>query len=103
MLFVDDFIRWAADFCIAGALLGCLYTGAAAVLTLRFGRGPDGGSAAPHPVTVLVPLCGDEPGLETRLRALCAQSYAAPVQILCASRDADDPGLSAALRSTALK
>lgn len=94
MLFVDDFIRWAADFCIAGAFLGCLYTGAAAVLTLRFGRSPAGGSAAPRPVTVLVPLCGDEPGLEARLRALCAQNYSAPVQVLCTSRDADDPAIA---------
>jgi ceramide glucosyltransferase len=94
MLFVDDVVRWTADFCVAGAFLGCLYTAAASLLTLRFGRNPVGASAEPRPVTVLVPLCGDEPGLEARLRALCAQNYAAPVQILCASRDADDPAIA---------
>ena len=94
MLFVDDLLRWTADFCLAGAFLGCLYTAAASVLTLRFGRGLETASAAPLPVTVLVPLCGDEPGLEARLRALCAQNYAAPVQVLCTSRDADDPAIA---------
>jgi len=94
MVVFDEFIRWAADFCLAGALLGCLYTGAASVLTLRFGRTPHHQNAEPRAVTVLVPLCGDEPGLEARLRALCAQDYAAPVQILCTSRDADDPAIA---------
>jgi ceramide glucosyltransferase len=94
MVSFDEFIRWAADFCIAGAFLGCIYTAAASVLTLRFGRGPETASAAPRPVTVLVPLCGDEPGLEARLRVLCAQNYAAPVQVLCTSRDGDDPAIA---------
>jgi ceramide glucosyltransferase len=101
MEFFDQFTHWAADFCLAGALLGCLYTAAASVLTLHFGRGPDTPSAAPRPVTVLVPLCGDEPGLEARLRALCAQAYAAPVQILCTSRDADDPAIAVAKKVAA--
>jgi len=98
MNFFDDFARWAADFCLAGAFFGCLYTAVASVLTLRFGRDRDGPGGEPHPspvpVTVLMPLCGEEPGLDSRLRALCGQNYPAPVQILCAVHDANDPTIA---------
>ena len=98
MLLFDDVVGWTANFCIAGAAFGCLYTAVAAVLTLRFGREDDVPSAesrpSPVPVTVLMPLCGDEPGLDSRLRALCAQDYPAPVQILCAVHDAKDPAIA---------
>jgi ceramide glucosyltransferase len=36
-------------------------------------------------------LCGYEPGLEARLRALCTQDYPAPIQVHCGVRDATDP------------
>jgi ceramide glucosyltransferase len=52
------------------------------------------------PVTVLKPLCGDEPGLEENLRSFCNQSYRA-VQILFGARDADDPALAIARRVAA--
>jgi ceramide glucosyltransferase len=82
-----------AGACMAAAFFGCLYTVYAAVFALRFGR-DDRGDAKPHPpvpVTILVPLCGHEPGLDLRLRALATQDYAAPVQVLCGVRDAADP------------
>ncbi|MEJ2432011.1 MAG: bacteriohopanetetrol glucosamine biosynthesis glycosyltransferase HpnI [Pseudolabrys sp.] len=68
---------------------------AASVLTLRFGRDAAhaAASSAP-PVTVLVPLCGAEPGLYSRLGALCEQDYPAPVQVLCAIQDPDDPAVA---------
>lgn len=104
MTFFDDVVRWTADFCMTGAFLGCLYTAAAAVMTLRFGRkealGPEKTQPAP-PVTILMPLCGDEPGLYARLRALCEQDYPAPVQIMCAVHDANDPAIAAVARVAA--
>jgi ceramide glucosyltransferase len=42
------------------------------------------------PVTVLKPLCGDEPRLYANLRSVCAQDYAC-LQIVCGVREADDP------------
>jgi len=88
-------ILWAAYFCLAGATFGCLYTALACVAVLRFGGGKAAAPAAkPVPVTVLVPLCGHEPGLHGRLHALAGQNYAAPVQILCATHDADDPAVA---------
>jgi ceramide glucosyltransferase len=41
-----------------------------------------------------MPLCGHEPDLYDRLRALCEQDYAAPVQVLCAIHDAKDPAIA---------
>lgn len=94
MTIIDQVFHWAADICMAGVAAGCFYTALAAVLTLRFGRGAGAGEAAATnalPVTILVPLCGDEAGLENRLRALCKQDYPAPVQVLCGVREPADP------------
>jgi ceramide glucosyltransferase len=85
-------IRWTADFFMAGAAFGCLYLLVAGALTLRFGRkGRDSKGGSPVPVTILMPLCGQEPGLAERLKALCTQDYSAPVQVLCGVSDAADP------------
>jgi len=87
-------IVWIAYICLAAATFGCLYMAFACVTALRFGRPDRAELATPVPVSVLVPLCGHEPGLYARLRALCEQDYAAPVQILCAVQQADDPALT---------
>lgn len=85
-------IRWTADFFMAGAAFGCFYLLVAGGLMLRFGRkkGEASADVLPVPVTILMPLCGHEPGLAARLRALCAQNYSAPVQVLCGVSDAAD-------------
>lgn len=96
MSLFHDLTRWAADFCVAGASFGIVYMLVAAVLTLRFGR--DTGALEeqkpPPPVTVLTPLCGNEPGLYSRLRGFCGQDYGAPVQLLCAIHDPEDPAIA---------
>ncbi len=93
---IDQFLHWAAYICLAGATFGCLYTALACVCVLRFGgTRAEPAAAAAVPVTVLLPLCGHEPGLEARLRALAEQDYGAPVQILCAIHDAGDPAIAA--------
>ncbi len=54
-------------------------------------------SSAPTPstpaVTILKPLCGDEPGLAERVAQVCAQDYPGPVQIIFGVRDAADPAV----------
>jgi ceramide glucosyltransferase len=95
MALVDELIDWTALLFLAGAAAGCLYLIAACVAVLRFGRRSGAGHRlAPVPATVLMPLCGHEPDLYYRLRALCEQEYAAPVQILCAIHDPDDPAIA---------
>ena len=97
---LHELARWSADFCVAGASLGLVYMAIASVLTLRFGR--DRAQVDPAkplpPVTILMPLCGDEAGLYARMRALCQQDYAAPVQLLCAIQDPEDPAIAAVER-----
>jgi len=44
------------------------------------------------PVSVLKPLCGDEPGLYGNLRSFCVQSYPA-FQLLFGVQDASDPAI----------
>jgi len=95
MTFFDDLIRWMADICLAGAALGCLYTCFAGLRALAFGRHEPAAAVKPVPVTVLLPLCGHEPDLYSRLRALCEQDYGAPVQVLCAIHDLEDPAIGA--------
>lgn len=97
MTFLNDIARWTADFCVVGASFGSVYMAVASVLTLRFGRDGRAGAgadASAPPVTILVPLCGAEPGLYSRLRALCEQDYPAPVQLLCAIQDPEDPAIA---------
>lgn len=43
-----------------------------------------------HRVSILVPLCGAEPGLKRRLERLCEQDYAFPLQIICGVADRRD-------------
>jgi len=51
------------------------------------------------PVTLLKPLCGDEPDLYANLRSFCLQQYAA-YQIVFGVRDASDPAIAVALALT---
>ena len=68
---------------------------------LRFDRRKSTAKAPPVPVTIMIPLCGAEPGLDERLRALCRQDYAAPVQILCGTHSPDDPAIEIVRRIAA--
>lgn len=99
---IAQLISGAAYLCLAAATFGCLYMAFACVRVLRFGRAQAAGQAlSPAPVTVLMPLCGHEPDLYDRLRALCEQDYAAPVQVLCAIHDAHDPAIAVVERVAA--
>lgn len=68
----------AADFV---AVLGCVQAAVGAVLLHRFGMNGQGSVAVPArvtplpAVTVLKPLCGDEPLLEDALASFCVQDY----------------------------
>lgn len=51
-------------------------------------------------VTLLKPLCGDEPGLYEHLRSFCRQDYAS-YQIVFGTLDAEDPALAIVARLAA--
>lgn len=78
------------------------YTAVAIVCVARFGRRePDSDTAADlPPVSLLVPLRGEEPGLEENLRAFATQDY--PVfQLVLGAASADDRALTIARRVAA--
>ncbi|MGK9167834.1 bacteriohopanetetrol glucosamine biosynthesis glycosyltransferase HpnI [Inquilinus limosus] len=80
------------------AALGCLYLGAAIVLTGRLARRPVPAPAAFPPITVVKPLHGVEPGLFENLASFCVQDYPGPVQILLGVADPRDPAVEVAER-----
>jgi len=75
------------------ALLACLAWRRFAARTVRPG-------ASQPPVTVLKPLCGDEPGLYEHLRSFCRQNYPA-YQIVFGTLDPEDPALAVVARLVA--
>jgi ceramide glucosyltransferase len=89
----DDVLIWLADVFLALAAIGCLYLATSVLVVLRHGSRTSKEAVRPEPVTILVPLCGPEPGLDARLRALGRQDYAAPVQIVCGVLGPDDPAV----------
>lgn len=96
------FIQYLAGVFLVGAVVGCAYLLAAAFAVAAFKRCAHPPAKEPVPVTILVPLCGDEPRLADRLLALCEQDYAGPIQIVCGARNSFDPALDVA-RTVAAK
>jgi ceramide glucosyltransferase len=79
--------------CLAAAFTGCIFTLLECVFVLCFAdaRPPSATNQTSEPaVTILKPLHGAEPDLIERLRLLCRQDYAGPVQLLLGTqRDGD--------------
>lgn len=91
MFEAGDLPELIGQLCLVVALFGCGYLLVAAVVVIRYRGIASHPPLTPVPVTVLVPLCGQEPGLDRRLRALRSQTYSAPVQIICGIQNANDP------------
>jgi ceramide glucosyltransferase len=83
------------------SMVGCLYVLGAAVMTLCFARRDPPLPSQVDPVTILKPLCGDEPHLYERLRSFCTQDFPAPVQVVLGVQDLEDPALGPAIRLAA--
>ncbi|HIJ38141.1 MAG TPA: glycosyltransferase [Rhodospirillaceae bacterium] len=72
-------------------LAGLVYQLAAAFLLDRFMRTKPGAPPqARPPISILKPLCGDEPGLLANLESLCHQDYPG-LQLICGVADPEDP------------
>jgi ceramide glucosyltransferase len=88
-------ISWAAEVCLGGAVLGCLYLLTSCIAVLRFPHKPRALQFHPVPVSILKPLRGAEPGLSGRLASCCDQAYDAPVQVICGVEDGADQAVDA--------
>jgi ceramide glucosyltransferase len=89
----QEAVRWLIDVCMAGAAVGCVYLVATAWLILRYRIDEPRRTPVPVPVSIIMPLCGDEPGLYERLLSLCDQNYPGKIQIVCGTLDPSDPAL----------
>lgn len=91
-------------FVVLGAAVFALGVYAAGVVaTLRHTRRAQRAPDEPlPPVSVLKPLCGHEESLASNLESFFAQDYPAPIEIVFATADADDPALPTA-RAVAAK
>jgi ceramide glucosyltransferase len=82
--------------CMAAAGFGALQAVAGVLAVDGFARGaaplPQG---AWPPVTLLKPVCGDEPGLAAALSSFCTQDYP-QFQVVIGAQAADDPALAVA-------
>lgn len=98
MLIAEDAMRWAVDLCMAGAAIGCIYLAVVGWLILRYRSGERPLRLVPVPVSLIMPLCGDEPGLYDRLIALCDQDYPGNFEIVCGTLNPRDPALDVVRR-----
>ncbi len=87
---IDVAFMLTAAFGTAQSIAGLLAVSA-------FARQPDGVPAGRPAVTVLKPVCGDEPGLEAALLSFCTQDYP-QFQIVVGAQDGADPALDVARR-----
>src|SRR5690349_10310325 len=100
----DTLILGLGNLSVAAATIGCVFALAAAVLALRFARAHERRADAPQPsVTILKPLCGQEPALLARLLGLAHQRYAGPIQMVFGSQHRADPALEAVERLKTLR
>jgi len=89
-----ELTAWAGDICSFLAALGVIYLFLAAILVHRLARETGRGPAVHPPVSVLVPLCGEDGHLRERLAALTRQDYDAPFQVVCGVQDPNDPAIA---------
>ncbi len=88
------FVAYAA---LVFAVFSLVYVALGVVVTFVWRhRSPHVPQPTPLPgVSVLKPLCGDEPGLLENLRSFCEQSHTS-FELLFGARDANDPALAVA-------
>lgn len=89
----SEAIVLAGQACSFAAGVGVLYLVMAALVVARVGPGEPRMPRRFIPVSLLVPLCGEDEGLRQRLLALSRQSYRAAVQLVCGVSDLNDPAV----------
>lgn len=92
-----SFIEGLQAILVAAGVAGALYLLVAARAVRRFVSQPPARPDHRPPVTVLKPLCGEEPGLYDNLKSFCDQAYP-ELQVVCGVRSAADPAVTVVRR-----
>ena len=74
------------------SLVGCVYLATAAAVVVRFAKRPVSQIVAGQPVSVMKPLCGEDPGLFENLLSFADQAYS-EFQIVCGVQDPEDAAI----------
>lgn len=88
------FIGWLL---IIGSALGCLYLLYAGLAVRRFVLRSRPRPSESRPVSVLKPLCGEDPGLRENLTSFCRQDYSS-WQVVFGVQDPGDPAIAVVRR-----
>ncbi len=91
VLIFIGWIFWGA------ALVGCMYLLHAGHAVRRFAARPRPERANSEAVSVLKPLCGEDPGLYENLRSICCQRYPR-WQVVFGVQDPQDPAIAVVRR-----
>jgi ceramide glucosyltransferase len=92
-----DSLTIAGDFLLVLCATGCLYLVAAGLATRRFAARASTMQRESPPVSVLKPLCGEDPGLFDNLASFCRQNYPA-WQVVFGVQAPDDPAIAVVRR-----
>ena len=102
----DALILGLGNLCVAAATIGCIFALIAGALALRFARRQERADDQPQPqpsISILKPLCGQEPDLLARLLGFAHQCYTGPLQIVFGSQHRTDPAMDAVDRLKTLR
>ena len=86
------------DMANVAALMGIVYSLIGVAAVWRFARTRPVAPTLRPAVTILKPVCGDDPGLYENLVSFCRQDYDGPVQILIGAHRDSDPAVAIARR-----
>jgi ceramide glucosyltransferase len=89
--FTLNLLAWLWLILTLTTVLGCAYALFAAALLRRFAQESPNPHQSRDSITVLKPLCGAEPELETNLASFCNQEGTGRVQLIFGIQDAADP------------
>jgi len=86
------------DMTNVAAVMGIVYSLIGIVAVWRFARSRPALPKQFPAVTILKPVCGDDPGLYENLVSFCRQDYGGPVQVLIGAHREADPAVAIARR-----
>ena len=82
---------WLWPIFVLSTISGCIYALFAAALLRHFAQKMTSAQPSTLDLTILKPLCGTEPELETNLASFCKQVYSGHVQLIFGVQDPADP------------